>query len=258
MKILKKVLCTALCAALVVLTLPFSAFASEPKSVTIKSKQNFFEPFSRTINPNGVFDVTIKLSSGLPVVDGTTVLGFDSSKLRVKDVRNGIIKSSQSNITEKRQTDENSVITVFSAGSGFYDFSSENRLLSYTFKASGSFDSDTEIEIDFQNLTANRTHEKDDGTEDITVNGDVRLISKGEAVSEGFSVGAIFEMQKGDIDLNGIVNISDASELQLALVGRVALTDEQKLLAQTYRDDKISIRDVTMIQLFLAGLVENL
>ncbi|MCR5652247.1 MAG: CotH kinase family protein [Ruminococcus sp.] len=59
----------------------------------------------------------------------------------------------------------------------------------------------------------------------------------------------------GDVTANGVINIDDATTIQLYLVGLKELTDEQKAAADVYKDNRPSIRDATVIQLYLAGLI---
>lgn len=258
MKSIKRIVTVALCLTLVLLSLSFTAFAAERKTVTVKSAQNLFEPFSRSVLTGETFDVAIWLQSDLPIVDGTLELGFDSSYLKVTACQDGDKINALSNITEKRQTEENNVISAFTAGSGFCDFSTEDKLISYSFTVTNEFSGDKEITVDFMNLIANTTQAKDDGTVEIAVDGDKKLISGSTVVGENFSVRASIAPLKGDVNLDGEVNINDVTELQLGLAGKTDLSDAQKTVAEVYIDGKNNIRDVTMIQLFLAALVEFL
>lgn len=258
MKSVKKIVSAVLCLTLVLLSISFTAFAAEKKTVTVKSAQNLFEPFSRSVLTSEAFDVVIRLRSDLPIIDGTLELGFDSSCFKVTACQEGEKINALSNITEKRQTEYNNVISAFTAGSGFCDFSTEDKLISYTFTVTDEFIGDKEITVDFKNLIANRTYIKDDGTEDITVDGDQKLISGSAVVGENFSVRASIDPLKGDVNLDGEVNVNDVTELQIALTGSKTLSDVQQTVAEVYADGKNNIRDVTMIQLFLAALVEFL
>lgn len=257
-RLLKNPLSVLLCVIICALALPFGASAlGGNNTVTVKSNQSFFEPFTQTAAKGESFDVVIRLRSDLKIVDGTVVLGFDSSKLRVTACSgyNGV--SAVSNLTEEHQLAENSVITTFTAGDRFFDFSAETNLLTYTFEAVDDIVSQ-EITVDFVNLIANDTYINEKDIEDISVNGDVKLVSHSQIKAESFSVGAKFAALKGDVDLSGKVNINDATELQLALVDKKTLNGRQRTVAQVFYDGKINIRDVTMIQLFLADIIEYL
>ncbi len=56
----------------------------------------------------------------------------------------------------------------------------------------------------------------------------------------------------GDVDLDGVISVMDATEIQLAIAKRKTLTDEQKQFADTDFDGEISIMDATAIQLYVA------
>ncbi len=256
-KIFKAIISLSLCAVVLVCALSVDAYAGTG-SVTVKSAQELFEPYSQSVGQGDVFDVAVKLRSDKKIVDGTVVIGFDSSRLRVVGCSGGNGIASLSNITEKRQQSENSVITTFSAGSGFYDFTTEATLMTCTFRAVAEVNTNEEITVDFVNLIANDTYINDNSEEDISVDGDVKLISKSEVVTDGFEISSVFPHPKGDVNLDGAVDIDDVTELQLGLVHKKTLSETQLSTAQVYYDGKISIRDVTIIQQFLAGLIQKL
>lgn len=62
----------------------------------------------------------------------------------------------------------------------------------------------------------------------------------------------------GDTDLDGVVNIYDATEIQLYLAKIKDLTATQKLAADADRDGIVNIYDVTQIQLYLAKFIPEL
>lgn len=259
MKKLRSVIAVILCLAVAFFAQTFSVTArGGGNSVTIKSKQNLFEPFTQSAIKGETFDVVIKLRSDLKVIDGTVKLGFDSSSLRVTGCSgdNGITPIS--NITEQRQTTDNSVITTFTAGENFYDFTNESSLLTYTFSVIGDTIGNQEVTIDFVNLIANNTVINTDGDEQIAPDGDEGLIAKSEVKSDGFSVKALFANPKGDVNLDGKVDVNDVTVLQLGIVGKIELSEKQLSLAQVYYDNKINIRDVTIIQLYLVDRINYL
>ena len=65
------------------------------------------------------------------------------------------------------------------------------------------------------------------------------------------------EYEKGDVDLNGDVNVMDATTTQRHLAQIITLQDIQLSLADTNSDYIISIMDVTLIQLHIAGLLDE-
>ena len=64
----------------------------------------------------------------------------------------------------------------------------------------------------------------------------------------------------GDVNLNGKVDIGDATEIQYYLADLLTapLTDKQKKLADVDGDGKVTINDATMIQYYLADMIPSL
>ena len=58
----------------------------------------------------------------------------------------------------------------------------------------------------------------------------------------------------GDVDMDGDVDIQDATLLQICLVEMTALTDEQFKLADVNQDGFVNVRDVTAIQRIVAEM----
>lgn len=56
----------------------------------------------------------------------------------------------------------------------------------------------------------------------------------------------------GDVDLNSKLDVIDATELQLSISGSTSLSAVQKLNADTNADGKISVNDVTQLQIMIA------
>ncbi len=61
----------------------------------------------------------------------------------------------------------------------------------------------------------------------------------------------------GDVNGDGIVDVSDATILQKMIVGSAVLTPEQASAADVNNDDELSIIDVTLIQKYSAGVISE-
>lgn len=59
----------------------------------------------------------------------------------------------------------------------------------------------------------------------------------------------------GDADSNGSVNITDSTVIQKYLVGKASLTDAQKRCADINIDNVVSVRDATLIQMYIAKMI---
>ena len=79
-----------------------------------------------------------------------------------------------------------------------------------------------------------------------------------EDVEFSFDNSTITQISKGDVNRDGSVNISDATEIQKYLVNMVELDDEQKKLSDTDNDNIVSVMDATKIQKYIVNLVDDL
>ena len=61
----------------------------------------------------------------------------------------------------------------------------------------------------------------------------------------------------GDVNLDGIVSISDATTVQKQIAGMINFNDLQTTVADTNGDGTINISDATTIQKYLAGLISH-
>lgn len=57
----------------------------------------------------------------------------------------------------------------------------------------------------------------------------------------------------GDVDMDGDVTISDATEIQKYLVELVTFTDEQFLAADVNNDGEVNITDARLIQQYIVS-----
>lgn len=64
--------------------------------------------------------------------------------------------------------------------------------------------------------------------------------------------------EKGDVNLDGAVNIRDTTTIQRALAKLLTISDYQRKLADTDNDGNVTIKDATKIQKFLAALISSL
>lgn len=61
----------------------------------------------------------------------------------------------------------------------------------------------------------------------------------------------------GDVDMNGQIDVRDATEVQLIIAEYRVLTESQQIAADTNQDQSIDIRDATHIQFYVAGDLQN-
>ena len=64
-------------------------------------------------------------------------------------------------------------------------------------------------------------------------------------------------LRMGDVNMDGYINIFDATEVQCHIAGILELTDDQITVADVNYDGEINIFDVTQIQMYIAGYVSG-
>ena len=84
------------------------------------------------------------------------------------------------------------------------------------------------------------------------------MLSRAAWLSEQFAPDYIPSALIGDVNLDGVVNVDDATVLQSFLAEYTDMTDEQLALADTDGDGSIDVRDVTQIQRYLAEFIDEL
>lgn len=94
----------------------------------------------------------------------------------------------------------------------------------------------------------------------VTVNGGTLEESCGRmALSVYFRVDLPSDkLARGDVNGDGIVNISDATEIQRYVARLISLSDKQLEAADVDGDGKVTINDATMIQKYIAHMIHEL
>jgi len=70
--------------------------------------------------------------------------------------------------------------------------------------------------------------------------------------------GVVASVNTGDVDLNGTIDVTDLTELSLALVGDKELAADQKLAADIDGDGTVSIADLARLQQYLSKKIDKL
>lgn len=115
----------------------------------------------------------------------------------------------------------------------------------------------------YENIIFSEDAETGEQTADIALSADNKLYTTGSYTEriDGVHVYDVSSIDyadspaMGDVDLNGVININDATAIQLYLVGLNEFTAARRSAADVDRNEKVGIRDVTTIQLYLVGLI---
>ena len=104
------------------------------------------------------------------------------------------------------------------------------------------------VPVSMTTVSGGNTSEKPSGGE----------IALNYIVIDGYQKTSDGEYPKGDVNLSGIVDITDATLIQRYLAALCDLSDEQLKLADTDESGKVEIVDATRIQRYLADLLKEL
>ena len=65
------------------------------------------------------------------------------------------------------------------------------------------------------------------------------------------------EFKTGDVDLNGSINVKDATAIQKHIASLITLEEKALALADVTADKSVNVKDATAIQKFVAGIIEK-
>lgn len=83
--------------------------------------------------------------------------------------------------------------------------------------------------------------------------GNISLINAEEVQSKSTP-----SVKRGDIDCNGTIDVSDITELSLALIGDTELTNDQKKAADVDGDGEITLADLATLRQYLSKVILSL
>lgn len=114
------------------------------------------------------------------------------------------------------------------------------QILVYTFETVPGAEFDTDVDV---------------MTEDMTP---VQPVIPTEETTESTTATEAEKVLIGDSDLSGIVNVFDATEVQLYLAEYIEFNATQMIAADADRDGNVNVFDVTRIQMYVAEIIDEL
>lgn len=183
--------------------------------------------------------IPLSNSSDIIISDDTNYYSFSSGKIESAnfDLENGLeVKSSNE--------------FDFKAGTSHYNTAGKLEVVSFSGNAKGS----AIINSDGNEVVVSSNQ----GIDDLSVN----LISEKEnktiySGTTDYEYVVSNDNEAGDVNLEGTVTISVATEIQKYLAEYIDLSDGQKVLADTNGDGSVTISDATEIQKYLAMYIDH-
>lgn len=221
-------------------------------TLTVRGTSNFFEDATGTFDETtNKVTVSYRLKSSKNVANAECKLTYDTSKLSLDTV--SMPKTSPTLNT-------NTPGTVFCnfTDTNLVSYSTMDDFVVATFDVLGT--GTTTVNLQVINLGIGNPVTGDIQFAYLVDDGVVKNIS-GQSGFSGYTystqtlINAADDVLAGDVDLNGTVNIQDATLLQRYFAEYTTLTSAQLRSADANKDGKVNIRDVTQIQRINAGFV---
>ena len=221
-------------------------------TLTVRGTSNLFDDATGTFDETtNKVTVSYRLKSSKNVANAEWKLTYDTSKLSLDTV--SMPKTSPTLNT-------NTPGTVFGnfTDTGLVSYSTMDDFVVATFDVLGT--GTTTVNLQVINLGIGNPVPGDIQFAYLVDDGVVKNIS-GQSGFSGYTystqtlINAADDVLAGDVDLNGTVNIQDATLLQRYFAEYTTLTSAQLRAADANKDGKVNIRDVTQIQRIKAGFV---
>lgn len=209
---------------------------SSVKTTSVSSTPEFVvESTSGKVGETVSVNIMIKNNPGITALQLN--VSYSEKNLQLTSIENGELFNDA--ITHSKLDKKPIIISWYSSSSE--DESANGCLATLKFKIlDGATNSNISITYDENNVfDSSFNNEKFD-----VINGSVSIVSSSYKI--------------GDTNLDGKVNIIDATLIQKHLAQLVTLSDDSLKVADTNKDGKINIIDATLIQKYLAQLVPEL
>ena len=72
-----------------------------------------------------------------------------------------------------------------------------------------------------------------------------------------FSIRVLANVQQGDADKNGEINVNDVTNVQKYCAKKISLTEENIDVADVNNDGVANVRDATLVQMYIAKMIES-
>lgn len=240
--------------------------ATEPttapaQTLAVNATSNFFGSASKTVSADGSkVTVLYKLDSNMGIVDGQWTVKYDTSKLKFNMADNKAdgkqtIMPSQSNLIYNVY--DNVIKGNFTNPQEPVQYNG-GTYISLTFEVIGS--GTASVYLDTEYLTVgyvkgNKLYQASavDNSKVCDVTGTAGF----ENVSVKGSTAFVGDVTLGDVDMNGQINVADATEIQRYVAKLTSLTNDQLYAADVDKDSTVSVKDATLIQKYVVRIIES-
>lgn len=214
---------------------------------------------TQTYNESNTFTVDFDLESAMKIVNGQWKLTYDSNYLSIRNV-DGLMPYISSGAMINAE--EGAVYGAFSNVNNLYNFTSKKAMVSVTFDVKKKFDKTVNVNLELQELSVGYSQNGVTKYANVVKNGIYRDVTSQTGFSNAkpkFTTDLyVSDILYGDVNNDGNVTVDDVTLLQLYVAGDKSLDANAQLKADVNRDGIIDILDCTEIQLYVAGNIPNL
>ena len=214
---------------------------------------------TQTYNGSNTFTVDFDLESAMKIVNGQWKLTYDSNYLSIRNV-DGLMPYISSGAMINAE--EGAVYGAFSNVNNLYNFTSKKAMVSVTFDVKKKFDKTVNVNLELQELSVGYSQNGVTKYANVVKNSIYRDITSQTGFSNAkpkFTTDLyVSSILYGDVNNDGNVTVDDVTLLQLYIAGDKSLDANAQLKADVNRDGIIDILDCTDIQLYIAGDLSKL
>ena len=229
-------------------------------TLMVNATSNILSPVSQEYNKDtSTVTVSYKLTSSMEIVNSQWCLTYDSSKLSydpqknkngiMPNVKNAVINT---NLTNKIRGDFSNL--------ALYDFTTEKDFVTVTFDIVGTGETTVDLDVEFLGVAYV------DSNDDVITAYPVDYSKLKEVTStpgfESMKLSGRITLNEpietilyGDVNNDGIINVTDATLVQKHAADLLKLSDDEFKRADVNFDGVVNIHDSTLIRKYIAGLV---
>lgn len=233
------------------------------KTLKVNATSNILSPVSKEFSAdNSTVTVTYRLESSSKLINSQWVLTYDSSKLYYDVKKNaGTLMPNISSFVANEPV-KGEIRGAFT-NTALYDFSTEKDFIKVTFDIIGQGEANVDLNIEIlgvaykdQNMLPVVAYPVDFSIlQDITgIKGFENYKLSGKIIVDTDESQNVLY---GDVNNDGIIDITDATMIQKYIVGIEKFTDDQFKRADVNFDGSIDVSDATLISKYIVGIVNS-
>ena len=243
----------------------YKGLYNESEELTVTAKSNFFPTYTQTFDKDtDTITVTYYIKSDKSMENNQWVLTYDPSMLKYNESKNQNVSNFMPCVTNGGHANVPSEGTIKgnSTSLTLNKLKSSNGdkvgFVSVTFDVVGKGDTSVNLSVDYLTIgnLDSKTHMIDQSSEEAVIrNGKIcdytTAIDTSTLVYEGGYSG--IDYVYGDVNLDGKIDITDATSIQKYIADMNKFTGLQEKLADVDGDGKVTVIDATLISRYLSS-----